>query len=190
MPRFIVIGHDAPADADFGLDDLPGAGRLDLLCRSVNAALLLSHGVRDDASIALVLQDAATVSIDGGEIGGLNPDERSIAGLIRKALLRLEGRGNLPDGVRVSPGGLAEQLEAADAPIIQLHPAGEPITDAEPPDDAVFVLSDHRELSGAEQETVAAARDGRVRVGPRPLHTDHAITAVHNYLDTAGYSAY
>jgi tRNA (pseudouridine54-N1)-methyltransferase len=47
MRQFVVVGHDAPTTDDFSLDDLPGAGRLDVLCRCITAALLLSHGIRD-----------------------------------------------------------------------------------------------------------------------------------------------
>jgi len=32
--------------------------------------------------------------------------------------------------------------------------------------------------------------DERVRLGPRKLHANHAITVAHNYLDTAGFTRY
>ena len=56
MIRIAVVGHAAHAAADFSLDDFPGtSGRLDVLARSVRAALLVSHGVRRDVTIYLVL---------------------------------------------------------------------------------------------------------------------------------------
>ncbi|MFB6294552.1 MAG: tRNA (pseudouridine(54)-N(1))-methyltransferase TrmY [Candidatus Nanohaloarchaea archaeon] len=189
MPQFIVVGHDAPTTADFSLDDLT-AGRLDLLARSVNAALLQSHGIRGGTVVSLVLQDEVTVRFDGAEIGGLNPDERSIAGVVRTALQRLDGRGALPDGVSVKTHGLEGELEAAAGPVFQLHADGEPITSVAPGDDATFVLSDHRDMTAGEQDLLDSYVDGTVTVGPAPLHTDHAITAVHNFLDTAGYTEY
>src|SRR5260370_886010 len=54
--RFVVIGQQASASNDFSLDDLPGSsGRLDVLLRCVRAALLVSHGLRRDVVVYLVL---------------------------------------------------------------------------------------------------------------------------------------
>jgi len=54
----------------------------------------------------------------------------------------------------------------------------------------VFVLSDHRDFTDTETETLDERVDERVRLGPEPLHADHAITVAHNYLDTDGYQGY
>jgi len=86
MRQFVVVGHEAPTDPDFSLDDLPGAGRLDVLCRCVTSAFVLSHDVRDDARCRLVLDDEFTVRFEGRELRHLNPDERSTAALVRGAL--------------------------------------------------------------------------------------------------------
>jgi len=56
MKDFIIIGHKA-VTAPFSLNDLPGtAGRMDILCRCVNAALFLSHDLRRDVRVYLVLK--------------------------------------------------------------------------------------------------------------------------------------
>ncbi|MDY6761632.1 MAG: tRNA (pseudouridine(54)-N(1))-methyltransferase TrmY [Candidatus Nanohaloarchaea archaeon] len=188
MPQFIVLGHDPPTDADFSLDDLT-QGRLDLLARSVNAALLQSHRIRTGTTVSLVLQDEATVQFRGDDIGGLNPDERSIAGVIRKALQRLDGRGSLPDGVATKTHGLEPVLEGA-GQLFQLRGDGTPVTDAAPGQDATFVLSDHRPFTDPEQQLLDKYGAEKVSLGPETLHTDHAITVAHNYLDTAGYTEY
>ena len=52
----MVIGTRATASPDFLLIDLPGtSGRLDVLLRCVRAALLVSHGLRRDTVVYLVL---------------------------------------------------------------------------------------------------------------------------------------
>ncbi|MDY6766356.1 MAG: tRNA (pseudouridine(54)-N(1))-methyltransferase TrmY [Candidatus Nanohaloarchaea archaeon] len=186
MPHFIVIGHDAPTDADFSLDDLPGVGRLDLLARCVNAGLLLSHGLRADTMVSLVMQDTATVRFHGGEIGGLNPDERSIAGVIRTALQRLDGRGSLPTGVSTKTDGLEPLLQAVDGHLFMLDEDGDPFDGARVDGDATFVLSDHREFTARETSLLEEYGAESVSLGPEPLHADHAITVAHNRLDTAG----
>ncbi|MFB6232903.1 MAG: tRNA (pseudouridine(54)-N(1))-methyltransferase TrmY, partial [Haloarculaceae archaeon] len=60
MRQFIVLGHEAPTTADWSLEDLSGAGRLDVLCRCVGAAVFLSHGIRENVRVHLVLDDAYT----------------------------------------------------------------------------------------------------------------------------------
>jgi tRNA (pseudouridine54-N1)-methyltransferase len=198
MRQFIVLGHDAPTDPSFSLDDLAGgAGRLDVLCRCVNSAFFLSHALREDVRVHLVLADEFTVRFEGAELRRLNPDERSTAALIRGALERREEAiGHLP--VESSPGvslrrvGFETTLSevAADATVVQLHEDGDPVVDLEPPSDPAFVLSDHRDFADGEESRLADAADARVRLGPKRLHADHAITVAHNYLDTAGYHRY
>ena len=82
MKRFVVIGHKAATSGDFKLDDMAGgAGRLDILLRCINSSFFLSHGIRRDAEVYLVLQGEPnaprTIRINGSEVRYLNPDERS-----------------------------------------------------------------------------------------------------------------
>jgi tRNA (pseudouridine54-N1)-methyltransferase len=191
----VVVGHEAPTEPGFSLNDLPGAGRMDLLARSVTAALLRSHDIRADVRVALVLGDEFTVRFDGSDLRGLHPDERSTAALVRTALdEREEAIGRIP--VEVSPGlslvrmGLAATLDAVDGPVYQLHEDGTPVADCDPPEDPVFVLSDHRSFRPDEGETLSEAADRQVSLGPEVLHADHAITVAHNWLDTRGFSRY
>ncbi|GAB7094278.1 tRNA (pseudouridine(54)-N(1))-methyltransferase TrmY [Halolamina litorea] len=198
MRQFLVVGHDAPTDADFSLDDIAGgAGRLDVLCRCVNSAFFLSHDLREDVKVHLVLGNEYTVSFDGATLRRLNPDERSTAALVKGALEeKREAIGHQP--VETSPGvslyrmGFEATFErvARDATVVQLHEDGEPLVDAEPPEEPLFVLSDHHDFADAEAELLAEKAERRVRVGPELLHADHTITVAHNYLDTDGYERY
>jgi tRNA (pseudouridine54-N1)-methyltransferase len=190
---FVVVGHDAPTDAGFSLDDLPGAGRLDLLARSVTAGLLRSHGIREDTRVALVLADTYTVWFDGSALRGLHPDERSTAALVRTALdEREEAVGHIP--VEVSPGlslvrlGLAGTLDATEGPVVQLHEDGTPVVDLDPPENPVFVLSDHQSFRPDEAALLADVDARQVSLGPEVLHADQAVTVAHNWLDTGGFS--
>jgi tRNA (pseudouridine54-N1)-methyltransferase len=198
MREFLVTGHDAPTDGSFSLDDIAGgAGRLDVLCRCVNSAFFLSHDIREDVRVHLVLGDEYTVRFEGADLQRLNPDERSTAALIRGALeQREEAVGHQP--VETSPGvslyrmGFEMTLSAAsrDAAVVTLHEDGEPLVDAEPPSAPLFVLSDHHDFTADEREQLDAAAAQRLSVGPERLHADHAITVAQNYLDTAGYTRY
>lgn len=196
MREFIVVAHEAPTEPDFPLDDLAGgAGRLDVLCRCVAAALLSSHGIRRDARIALVIRDTLTVRLDGSTVRSLAPDERAVAGLIRRALEATE-RAVGAQAVEVSPGvtvnrlGLAAALADAPGPVVHLDETGEPVTVLDPVESVTFVLADHRSFTDDEVALLADRADRRLRLGPTRLHADQAITVAHHFLDTGGYSSF
>ncbi len=198
MRQFVILGHDAPTTPDFPLDDITGgAGRLDVLCRCVNSAFFLSHDIREDVRVHLVLADEFTVTFEGSDLRRLNPDERSTAALIRNALdEREEAIGHMPvessPGVSLTRRGFEPVLEdvAAESTVVQLHEDGEPVLDVSPPENPAFVLSDHHDFEADEADLLADAADHRVRLGPERLHADHAITVAQNYLDTGGYESY
>ena len=60
---------------------------MDVLVRAVNAALFVSHGIREDCHVILHLMGGGgpnrRIWFDGTRIGGVRPDERSIAGQIK-----------------------------------------------------------------------------------------------------------
>ena len=204
MRQFVVVGHDVPIDPDaVSLSDIPGAGRLDLLCRCVSTGVFLSHGIREDASVHLVCADELTVTFDAADLRHLHPDERNVAARVRDALAAHEDAiGHMP--ADVSPGvelrrmGLEATLDrlvgegghGSGGTLVQLHEEGDPLVDADPPEDPVFVLSDHHDFAPAEADVVGAHAERRLRVGPELLHADHTITVVHNWLDTDGYASY
>lgn len=197
MRQFIVVGHDAPRTPEFSLDDLPGAGRLDVLCRAVNSAFFLSHDIREDVRVRLVLGDQYVLRFEGTELRRLNPDERSTAALIRNALeAREEAIGAMEatpsPGVYIGKGDFESTVREAadDGTLVELHEDGDPVVDVEPPSDPVFVLSDHHDFTDSEAELLAETADERVSLGPHPLHGDHAITVAHNYLDTDAFTRY
>lgn len=197
MRQFVVVGHDAPVTPDFPLDDLPSAGsRLDVLCRCVNSAFFLSHDLRVNVRLYLILRDELAVRFEGRELRHLNPDERSTAARIRDALAEREDaighqETNPSPGVYLSRRGLDAVLDAAhDATTLQLHEQGQPVIDQKPPSDPLFVLSDHRDFADLETTLLEDRADSRIRLGPQRLHADHAITVAHNWLDTDGFRRY
>jgi len=198
MRQFIVLGHEVPTTPEFPLDALPSeAGRLDVLCRCVNSAFFLSHDLREDVRVSLVMQDDYTITFEGKNLQRLNPDERSTAALIRKALEQKdEAIGHMAaessPGVAISRLGFETTLEeaATDGTVVQLHQDGDPVVDREPPENPVFVLSDHHDFTKEEATLLSDTADARVSLSPRALHADHAITVAHNYLDTDGFSSY
>ncbi len=190
MRLFIVLGHRAAITPEFNLSDLPGsAGRLDLLCRCVTSSFCLSHALRRDTELYLVLQDQVTLRFIGSRLRHLNPDERSTAALIQKALhlrgaLRGERELESTPGIFISNRGLSQVLSEVKTRVDQLfllHETGLPIRRAELTGNPGFVLSDHLEFQ--PEELALMADLPRLSLGPKSLHTDHCIVIVHNELD-------
>ncbi|QHS18209.1 tRNA (pseudouridine(54)-N(1))-methyltransferase TrmY [Halopenitus persicus] len=197
MRQFVVVAHELDPAADVSLEDLPGTGRLDLLCRCVGAAVFLSHGIRESVRVHLVVDDAYTVRFDADRLRHLHPDERNVAARIRDALAaREDAIGHQPadvsPGVEIYRMGFSETVDrlAREGAVVQLHEDGTPLAAETPPADPVFVLSDHRDFTADERGTLADVAERRVRLGPKTLHADHAITVAHNWLDTDGYASY
>ncbi len=191
MKEFIIIGHKA-ATVPFSLNDLPGAaGRMDILCRCVNAALFLSHGIRRDVRVYLVLKGGSQpklIRFNGSEMKYLSPDERSAASLIKKALEK-----NVQDfwtdstpGVSIRKGDFGSLLTELDKKLIYLREDGNDIRRKkfeEPFDEVLFVLGDHIGLSSDEEKIIVEHEHEVASVGPRSLHADHCIVLLHNEMD-------
>jgi tRNA (pseudouridine54-N1)-methyltransferase len=190
MRRFIVIGHKAATAADFKLDDLAGgAGRLDVLLRCINSAFFLSHDLRKDVEVVLILQGppgpARTIRLVGSELRYLNPDERSTGALIRNALMRgAASEERSTPGIYVSTRTFQDILGLlGETELVYLKEDGEDIRTAEISDNVTFVLSDHMDLTPDEESLLLQYSPKVLKLGPISYHADHCITIVHNELD-------
>jgi tRNA (pseudouridine54-N1)-methyltransferase len=185
MTVFAIVGHIARTDGSFSLNDLPGSGgRMDVLCRCVNASLFLSHDLRRDVECYLVLLGAPsgpkTVKFSGASVRSLSPDERSAGALIKKVIdtpCGSEFREGA-DGVSIRKGGL-ERL-TSDLQFAVLDETGKDIREVHDLPEA-YLLSDHLNFTEAENELIWECP--RYSVGPKCLHADHTITVLHNELD-------
>ncbi len=186
MRRFVLLAHEAPISPDFTLNDLPGsAGRLDVICRAIGAAFFLSHDLRRDVEMSLLLQDQVQIRLIGERLRRLNPDERSTAALIKHALEKLdEEEVQSTPGIFISHRTLPEVLDRMfqiGAHPYVLHEDGGPIDEACISADPVFFLSDHEDFSDSDEEVLVDLP--RVSLGNTALHTSQCITIVHYLLD-------
>ncbi|MCL7414107.1 MAG: tRNA (pseudouridine(54)-N(1))-methyltransferase TrmY [ANME-2 cluster archaeon] len=200
MREFIVVGHKAVTDGQFSLNDLPGsAGRMDIMCRCVNSALFLSHDLRRDTIIYLVLLGAPgppkIVRFSGRDVRYLNPDERSSGSLIKKALelkAAVRWKESTP-GVWVRQGGLKDVLaelnldtEGIVSGLYYLHEDGTDIRgemEGTLYQRTIFILGDHEGMTADEEHIIVNAGARSLNVGPFSLHADHCIIVVNNELD-------
>jgi tRNA (pseudouridine54-N1)-methyltransferase len=199
--HFVLIGQRATASPDFLLDDLAGtSGRLDVLLRSLRAALLVSHGLRADTIAYLVLLGGPSapkaLRFEGSTARFLRPEERSLATLVKKVLAADVDRSAPPasvgfgfaparPGIAVASGGLDAVLaDLHGAPLYVLEEGAPDVRRAELPlGDAAFVVGDHLGFDDATRATLAAAGASPLGIGPVSVHAEDAVTILANELD-------
>lgn len=195
MRRFLVLGHKAASAPGFSHKDLAGTGgRLDILARCMGTAFLVSHGLRPDVELWTVHLGPPTpgkvVRMRAADLKHLNPDERSCALLLEKALgTATTGPVWQPStpGVSVAMLELPEVLDLVrDAPLYVLAEDGEDVAKAALPRDATFVLGDHLGFTPDEEALLSSRAAGRLSLGPVSLQADQCITVLHNHLDRRG----
>ena len=182
------------------MNDLPGsAGRMDVLCRCVTAALFISFGMRRDVNVHLVLKGEPgpqkIVRFNGETMRSLNPDERSSGSLIQKALLVEAGELETQSttGVFVRTGNLARLLdEFRERPLFYLKEDGEDIFDIlsgaqtesiEQLKNGVFILGDNQGVFEDDEALIENETATHLSVSPISLLTSQCITLILNALD-------
>jgi tRNA (pseudouridine54-N1)-methyltransferase len=198
MRAFVIVGRTAHASARVRLDDLPGtSGRLDVLTRCIRAALCVSHGVRRDTVVYLVLLgdvSPRTIRIEGSDARFIRPDERPLATLLIKTLARVELEDaafvRQRSGVSVACAGLDVVLEdLASRGVRELLMLEEGAPALSPPTigSAAFFVGDHHGFDPLTREALLRAGALPVGLGPVSLHSDDVVTVVHSELDRRGF---
>jgi tRNA (pseudouridine54-N1)-methyltransferase len=190
MITIIVKGNKARTAPDFLLKDLPGSGgRMDIMCRCLNAALLISHGIRENVEVLLCLEGPPNsprcIQVRGDAVKYLSPDERSTAILLQKALKAyVEGEETeSTPGIVVSGKAFLECIHERIESVVLLDEEGTDIRGMQlPADDVCFVLGDHLGFTQEEAEALSKA-PLKVSVSPKILHASQCITLLLNELD-------
>jgi tRNA (pseudouridine54-N1)-methyltransferase len=193
MRGFLIVGNRA-VTKPFNLNDLAGsAGRMDILCRCVAQALFISHGIRRDVEVYLLLlgepNPPKAIRIVGSEVKYMAPDERNIAGLLRKSLTvdaNAEWTRSSP-GIYIAKKNLSELLdELTSYQVIYLREDGEDIRNVVSElNNPLFVLGDHIGLSEEMESIVLSHAEKIVSVSPLSLQADQCIVIAHYEMDRA-----
>ncbi len=197
MRTFIIKANKARTSPDFKLSDLPGtSGRIDVLCRFLNSAFLLSHGFRKNVRVWLLLygppNPPKAIRFEGPKLRvRLNPDERSTAKLIMKALKAGEGLKEPGKEVEVYPGLYVSnrtfedviRMTLKNSRLYYLHEEGKPIEKVSFGGNVAFVLGDHEGLN-KEDETFLEGIAEKVSVGKKSYLASHVVAYVNIFLDS------
>ena len=190
---FAIIGHRAPSSGVLNLNDLAGSGgRMDVLVRAVNSALFVSHGIRQDSHVLLHLMGGAgpnrRIWFDGSSIGGVRPDERSIAGQIKGVLKEeVPPRGHFREfssGILHSGGGVEQTVEEWKSrgvfPVV-LDAGGGDFSEVPTTMDLGFIISDDKPLD--QEDTRSLQGSVSLSLGDRWLQGHSCIAILHYLLD-------
>ncbi len=153
---------------------------------------MLSHGIRKDVNVYLVLLGgghAKVLWLKGDELKHLNPDERTTAALIKRALAVVAG----PDWTKSTPGifirigSLSDALKSLqDNRLFYLRENGmdiRNISNSSTLDNVAFILGDHTGMTPEEECLINQARAETISIGPTSLHADHCIAIINNEFD-------
>ncbi|HIP63446.1 MAG TPA: tRNA (pseudouridine(54)-N(1))-methyltransferase TrmY [Archaeoglobus profundus] len=197
MRGFLVIGNKA-VTRPFSLKDLAGsAGRMDILCRCVAQAMFISHGIRRDSEIYLLLlgdpDPPKALKILGNEVKYMAPDERNIGGLIRKALsIKVDKDWKISTpGIyiaRKSLKDLLDELSNKYDQIIYLREDGVDIREiVSKIKNPLFILGDHIGVREEDEKLILKYADMIISLSPISLQADQCIVIVHYELDRITY---
>ncbi|MEM0202959.1 MAG: tRNA (pseudouridine(54)-N(1))-methyltransferase TrmY [Archaeoglobaceae archaeon] len=191
MRSFLVIGNEAVTEP-FSLNDIPGAGRMDILCRCVSQALFLSHSIRKDVEVFLLLlgkpDPPKVVRIVSNELRRMSPDERNIAGHIRKALgfKATKDWTETNSGIFVAKKSLEELLLELSKrySVYYLREDGRDISEVVSEiKDPLFVLGDHLGVKREDEDVISKFATAVLSVSQLSLMAEQCITIAHYILD-------
>lgn len=201
MREFILLALKARTSADFDLNNLPDAGRMDLVCRVVSNALFISNAIRQDTVVHVCMtgpkDPPKTISFIGAELKGFLFDERSIAAKIKEALnngagLKLNEEKKLGDGIKISKRSFESIIreKSSDSRLIFLHSDGADIRKItfEPKKNVVFILGDFIGLPRNTERLLNRFNAQKIKLGPIMLFASHCPIIIHNELDRAEFS--
>ena len=160
--------------------------------RCVNSAFFLSHNLRKDVEIYLVMEGGEdppkTVIFKGEDLRYLNPDERSTSSLIRNALIKKVQPG---EEIRSSPGVYVTKMSFEDVlkrlsekgSFVYLKEDGVDCREYDFPENPIFVLGDNHDLTEEEEQLLLSYTPDKICIGPYSLHADHCMIIVQNEFD-------
>jgi tRNA (pseudouridine54-N1)-methyltransferase len=187
--KFFLVANIART-SEFSLNDLPGAGRMDIVCRFIAQSLFISHGVRRDSAAIVTLlgepEPPKTVLIKGDEVKYMSPDERNIAGLLKKSLrLKVEKSWKKSSpGIYISSKDVEEVLDCfQSSKIVYLREDGQDLVKNISIDDFLFVLGDHIGVPDELEQIIISKSDMVASLSPISLQADQCIIILHNILD-------
>jgi tRNA (pseudouridine54-N1)-methyltransferase len=198
MRAFILRARKGPSTANFSIEDLSSAGRLEIVMHCIANALFYSKNIRSETTLHIVFDGPAdppkTVRFESDALpylGGF--DERALARVLQRVLET--GKGLLLGEERQVDSGLFVAKKAFETlikektetgPLYYLQKKGADVRTLSFPPNATFVFTDHLAMPKKTDKYLQRLKATPISVGPKMLFASHCIVLVHNELDRQG----
>lgn len=194
MREIILRALKGKTSPDINIDNLPGEGKLDVVCGCIANALHISHHMREDTVFYLILDGPPLppklVTFYGDKIKDLGFDERGIAKKLINALkkgssLKLDEEVEAEPGINIAKKSFEKLFKekAENRKIFYLHKKGKDIREVNFGSNPLFVLGDHTGVPKNTERFLERAGAEKIKLGPVMLFASQCITVLHNELD-------
>jgi tRNA (pseudouridine54-N1)-methyltransferase len=194
MREFVLFSRGVTKE--FKLNDLPNAGRMDLIARCISTAIFLSYSLRKDVKFHVVLNGPPypplTITFFTNELKNVSPDERNIASHINIAIKNFRiGKKNSEAGIYVEKKSFEEVVKEViekygNDNIFYLNVEGEDIRSIKMKSDSVFILGDNKGIPKKEESFILRNKIRKVSVGRIEYLSSQVITIVNYEMDREG----
>ncbi|MFX0090838.1 MAG: hypothetical protein ACFFBD_03665 [Candidatus Hodarchaeota archaeon] len=177
--QFILLMRNIPsfeAIKNLQLNNLT-AYRIDALLRSINAAFFLSNDFRGDTCLSVCLGDNTVIKFSGKKLRGLNPDERQLAGVLRKATLQKKY-----PGIKFQREGL-ENLELGSLNTAVLEQSSKIIKHEDLKTLNQFILGGYQGFLKEDLEYLKKLNIPSLSLGEKTYLSSHCIVFIHMVKD-------
>lgn len=193
--RGIILKARKAYTKPFSLNDLPKAGRMDVVARSIIASLFVSYKIRPNVKLYIILEGPdkppKLLTFDSSELRGVYPTERSVASIINKAVsMRLDGKKKVQPGLWIekkSFNKLTKELVERNQKLYYLVENGKDIRKAKIAKNSFFIVGDHLGLDKKTEKFLARLKIPKISLGRVSYYASQAITILHYELDRREY---
>lgn len=196
MREFILRTSKASTNPNFNVNNLPKAGRMDIVCRCVINALFVSEAIRKDTIFHAILNGSPNsprlISFYGNEIKQLYPYERTIAEQIKLALgrglkLKLNEEKEVESGTFIAKKSFEQLIkENIGKQILYLHPEGIDIKEFQFKGDFVAILSDYKRLPQKVESFLERLNIEKISLGKTEYLASQVINIINYVADRRG----
>jgi tRNA (pseudouridine54-N1)-methyltransferase len=190
MRTFILYTNKGRTDHKFSLEDLPSSGgRMDLVARFITSCMFISHKMRQDTRVFVILNGApkppVTIEINPS-VRKIGVDERSVALWIRKLLEELEDRDSfhMYNGLKATRESFRDIIKRLkkEGTIYVLNEGGVSIKKTKFEKNPIFIIGDH--VGVPEKEEKFALRLGKkLSLGKTPYLASTCVSLLHWTID-------
>lgn len=175
--HFIILSNTVDYKKPLSLNNLTGFGRLDVLCRCITAVFFLSNAFRKETRLSIFFRlNERLLNIDGNKAEGINPDERSIAGVLKRVF-----KGRTARGITFVPATLEEILAFHHPTVLDIYGKK---TFTQLSQQNVFLIGDQIGFTDTDRKLFSRV-DGveSLTIGSHVYLSSQTITILHYLLD-------